>query len=305
LIDNLGNVRYGGIYKITNLINSKSYVGQTIKNLNTRKSQHKNVAKNDSKNNHLYSAINIYGWKNFSFELIAYADSEEDLDNKEKYWIKFYNLTDRLYGYNKSVGGRSHSMIDIDKCISLFKDGWTITDIAKKFKYDRSNLLYRLKSSIPVDEYNLYIEEINKKKKEKIFIRCFKKNIKIEDILPYIEKAISFKDIAKELGCSRSCIQNRLKEYYKDDYDSFSYKYRYRGRKHKSVKIQIDINKVIQLRKENKTFEEIAKQFNCSRDVISERLKQALNEYEYLKISDNKFKSKKFKITEENIDEQN
>jgi len=295
---------YGIIYKITNLINNKIYIGQTIMSLIIRKNQHKKNAKHNLKKGHLYESINKYGWENFYFEEIDSANKQNELDNKEIYWIKYYNSTDRLHGYNKSLGGRSHYMIDIDKCISLFKSGWSITAIAKEVGCERTHLSERLRTQISKEEFNIYIEEIHRKKVENSIIRCFKENIKIEDILPYIDKKYSFKDIGKELGCSRCCITKRLKEYHKENFDDFSYKYRYRSRKNKKLKIKIDIEKVLQLRKERKTFEEIGKILNCSSDIISERLKQHLNESDYLKISDNKFKAKKFKVIEENLYEQ-
>ena len=256
---------YGIIYKITNLINNKIYIGQTIHTLVYRMSQHKKTAKYNLKKGHLYESINKYSWENFCFEEIDSANNINELDEKEKYWVKYYNSANRLYGYNKSVGGRSHSMIDIDKCISLFKVGWNITAIAKEVGCERTHLSERLRTQIPKEEFDIYIEEIHKKKVENSIIRCFKENIKIEDILLYIDKKYSFKDIGEELGCSRCCITKRLKEYYKESFDDFSYKYRYN-------KSEIDIEKVLQLRKENKTFEEIGKYFNCSRKTISNRL---------------------------------
>lgn len=94
------------IYKITNLINNKCYIGQTIKTLNIRKQQHINSSKRDVKiSQHLYSSFNKYGLENFSFEEIDSANSIDELNEKESYWIEYYKSTDPNLGYNLKGGG--------------------------------------------------------------------------------------------------------------------------------------------------------------------------------------------------------
>ena len=81
----------GYIYKIENQINHKVYIGQTIKSLNKRFSQHKNnYTKPYFSQIHLYRAFKKYGIENFSFEKIERVN-DEDLDEREKYWIAYYN----------------------------------------------------------------------------------------------------------------------------------------------------------------------------------------------------------------------
>lgn len=87
------------IYKITNLLNNKIYIGL------------------DSKNNVEYygsgklikQAIRKYGKENFKKEIIDSSDNLNDLYEKEKYWVCFYNATDRLIGYNLKPGGFGNS----------------------------------------------------------------------------------------------------------------------------------------------------------------------------------------------------
>ena len=81
----------GFIYKITNTINQKCYVGQTVKTLEKRFSQHKNnYTKPYFQQIVLYKAFKKYGIENFTFEEVEEV-SNELLDEREKYWIKFYN----------------------------------------------------------------------------------------------------------------------------------------------------------------------------------------------------------------------
>lgn len=102
-----------GIYKVTNLINSKVYIGQS-KDITHRLSKHKNCPfdKTDhSYNTPFYRAIRKYGLENFKFEIIEEC-SAKDLNKREKYWIKYYNsylgFTD-CNGYNLTLGGETSS----------------------------------------------------------------------------------------------------------------------------------------------------------------------------------------------------
>lgn len=88
-----------GIYKITNKINNKSYIGQSVF-IEERWKEHKENAWD--KISPLYEDMRKYGIKNFSFNIIEECDTDL-LNEKEKYWISFYNSY--LNGYNKTKGG--------------------------------------------------------------------------------------------------------------------------------------------------------------------------------------------------------
>lgn len=111
-----------GIYKITNLINGKCYIGQS-KDLVKRMNSHKTTAfdpLSHSYNNHLYRAIRKYGLENFSFDIIEYCKIEE-LNEKEKMWIEHYNSF--FNGYNLTFGGdASGTSIHKDSVISIIKE---------------------------------------------------------------------------------------------------------------------------------------------------------------------------------------
>ena len=94
------------IYKVTNLVNNKIYIGQTINTLEYRKDQHFREAKSKRKNTvYFHNALNKHGFENFLFEEIDTANSQEELDEKERYWIKFYDSTNKEKGYNLDSGG--------------------------------------------------------------------------------------------------------------------------------------------------------------------------------------------------------
>ena len=81
-----------GIYKITNIINGKVYIGQSI-NIQRRWNQEKRCAFNESSpayNQCISKAFRKYGINNFTFEVIEEL-VESALNERETYWIKFYN----------------------------------------------------------------------------------------------------------------------------------------------------------------------------------------------------------------------
>jgi group I intron endonuclease len=90
------------IYKITNKINLKSYVGQTINNLEHRWYYH--VKSKNCKA--LHAAIEKYGKENFLLEILLECTSRKELDLKETELIKKHN-TMSPNGYNLRPGGNT------------------------------------------------------------------------------------------------------------------------------------------------------------------------------------------------------
>ena len=92
------------IYKIQNLINHKKYIGLT-NNIQRRRSRHFTDLKcNKHDNSFLQKEYNIYGAENFIFNIEFQGDiSAEQVGEKEKYYIKFYDSYKN--GYNQNEGG--------------------------------------------------------------------------------------------------------------------------------------------------------------------------------------------------------
>ena len=89
------------IYKITNTQNTKVYIGQTVQKLSDRLNHHFRA----NPESVMYRAGAKHGRENFTIEEIDSASSIEELNEKEIYWIAFYNSTDRSKGYNLMSGG--------------------------------------------------------------------------------------------------------------------------------------------------------------------------------------------------------
>lgn len=94
------------IYKTTNNVNNKIYIGQT-NNPSLRWSQHKSNAKYNRVQQVITRAMSKYGVENFHFEIIASIPLKENVDSSEEEIIKQYNSRDPKVGYNIDVGGNT------------------------------------------------------------------------------------------------------------------------------------------------------------------------------------------------------
>lgn len=92
-----------GVYKITNLINNKVYIGQSV-DIESRWE----AEKEGYINKHATRAFKKYGINNFSFEILTECTKEE-LDKWEIYYIKYYDSCNPQHGYNKLSGGYNGS----------------------------------------------------------------------------------------------------------------------------------------------------------------------------------------------------
>lgn len=93
-------MKVSGIYRITNKLNNKCYVGQSV-NIKKRWQYYRHGSKD---NTPILFAIRKYGVDNFSFEIIEEC-TIEIINDREKYWIEKLNSISP-FGYNLSSGGR-------------------------------------------------------------------------------------------------------------------------------------------------------------------------------------------------------
>lgn len=96
-----------GVYKITNIINWKVYIGQSINMINRWKDHIHALNRNDSKCALLQRAWNKYGQENFSFEILELC-TEEQLDEIEIKYIEMYDAFNPEKGYNIEPGGNKN-----------------------------------------------------------------------------------------------------------------------------------------------------------------------------------------------------
>jgi len=90
-----------GIYKITNKLNKKLYVGSSV-NIRKRWKAHRNrLRRNQHPNKHLQSSFNKHGIDVFEFEVLEFIDIPHLID-REQCWMDRYQSYNRKYGYNMS-----------------------------------------------------------------------------------------------------------------------------------------------------------------------------------------------------------
>ena len=112
-----------GIYLVTNKVNGHQYVGQSV-DIYDRWTKHKAPCHADECAFH--RAIKKYGADNFTWQIIETCYPNE-LDEKEVYWISYYNTYEN--GYNETVGGQGARKYDYKLIVDMWQDGYTCQEI--------------------------------------------------------------------------------------------------------------------------------------------------------------------------------
>ena len=133
-----------GIYKITNKINNKSYIGQSI-DIKIRWLQHIYEGKRNNPQGKLYSAMFKEGIDNFSFEVLEECPLDQNvLNEKERQWIEYYNSYEN--GYNSTKGGQGEDSWIYDPTLiqTLWDEGYTTGEIQRIVGCSKSTVNNRL-----------------------------------------------------------------------------------------------------------------------------------------------------------------
>jgi len=93
------------IYKATNIITQKSYIGQTVNDLWMRRGSHKYQSLTKNPKTYFHRSIRKYGWNMFTWEILCECDTQEELDEMEFHYIKQYKSLSKENGYNIKDGG--------------------------------------------------------------------------------------------------------------------------------------------------------------------------------------------------------
>ena len=119
------------IYKITNSLNGKIYIGKTDYSLEKRWKEHcRDSKKVEIQNRPLYKAMCKYGIENFYIELIE-ETTQPDL--REQFWIEY--LGSFKNGYNATLGGDGAHYADYDLIFSLWEQGKAVAEIVELTNY--------------------------------------------------------------------------------------------------------------------------------------------------------------------------
>ena len=179
------------IYKITNSINNKVYIGKTEYSVEKRWKEHCNDAfKDRNEKRPLYAAIRKYGIKNFNIELIEETNIPEE---KEIYWIKYYNSFEN--GYNATLGGDGKHYADYDLIYSFFQKGLNNKEISEITGYDFRTIQASLNRN------NVSVEERQKRGHEHAYKKVAMINPKTNQIIQIFP---SMAEAVKKVGEANS-----------------------------------------------------------------------------------------------------
>ena len=120
------------IYLITNTLNGKKYVGQTVQPLQKRMRAHRWISSSTQKNMPIAHAIQKHGWSNFEVEVLCNCNSQEELNEKEVFYSRLHN-TMSPDGYNLRVGNGPGTMAESTKAkISASNTGKVVSEETKQ-----------------------------------------------------------------------------------------------------------------------------------------------------------------------------
>lgn len=169
------------IYRITNNLNGMIYIGQTRRTVAERVKQH---IYQQSK---IGKAMTKYGTENFSIDVIDHADTQEEVDSLERFWIAFYNSCEN--GYNTLSGGKpTKKEFKVISSLSI--------SAPKKRKYKPKKELYEKQKA------RVY-------KHLKNMIEGKKPNCKIDDVSLYEVYADNFKCVRFTLSKEKKLTRNQ------------------------------------------------------------------------------------------------
>lgn len=173
----------GYIYKITNKVNGKSYIGQTRYTVEFRWRQH--IHKKD--NVYFHNAIHKYGIENFTVETLEECNYE-DLNSREIFYIAKYNTFKD--GYNLTLGGDGNKRLLLDdkydEIKSLYLSGFSTNKIATLYKVDKASISKILKQlGVKFRNNSLNIN-----------------NQEFQELVKDYQTGYSLKELAKRYDCS-------------------------------------------------------------------------------------------------------
>lgn len=182
----------GIIYKITNKVNGKSYIGQTRYTLEFRWRQH--LHKKD--NVYFHNAIKKYGAENFSLEVLEECDLDK-LNSREIFYIAKYNTFEN--GYNLTLGGDGGRRLILDdkyeEIKAMYLAGFSSNKIATLYSVDKATIVKILR------QLGVKI------KSRKIDIN----NQEFLELVQDYKSGYSLKELAKRYDCSDKGLKEYLK----------------------------------------------------------------------------------------------
>lgn len=195
------------IYKITNLVNNKIYIGQTINSIDKRLKKHLSQVNCTNICSALYSAFKKYGKENFIIEIVINGEySKEELNQLEMFYIKKFNSLSPN-GYNLQSGGNSFMVVEsVKKQTSEKLKGREIT-----WKNKVSDGVKKLWQNKEYREKQILQKHKKRGKYREGIIKPFRINLDNELINKMYSNGDTIYKIAKYFNVSFYTIKKRIK----------------------------------------------------------------------------------------------
>ena len=204
------------IYKITNSINGKVYIGKTSNTIETRWAEHKRDSRKERcEKRPLYDAMNKYGIDNFQIEEIEEVENDEIACERESYWIDYYHSYvgyDDCKGYNATKGGDGIRIYDYKEIAEKYKELQNQKETAKYFNCDTDIVRNAcIENGIEIKSG----QEVSKEKCSKPIAQLNKDTLEIIKI--YSSSAEVFKALGKTKGggLAKACKEDKIYQGYK------------------------------------------------------------------------------------------
>ena len=187
------------------------YIGQTKFAEEERWKTHCNEANSINHENYnsvLNKAIRKYGSENFSVKILENNLLENQLDEREIYWIDYYKtyFLDNNHGYNMTRGGESRRLLSIDnqQLKRLWEEGKSTTEISQYFNCCHASIKLRLLS------LGITIKDLYNRRTEEAINTKYKNNTEKEKIFELWREGLGVSQIEEKLSIERHTISRAL-----------------------------------------------------------------------------------------------
>ena len=257
------------VYKITNTLNGKVYIGQTVDYRKRKVGHFSYLRRNAHRNRYLQKSFNKYGESSFKMEIIKECAVDE-LDKLEIYYMRKYNSIDKTLGYNMVIGGNTNKSFPdyIRQKMSRSQKGRIISEEHRK----RIGKWHKGKTISPKD-----IEKANKTKKDNQIQwgetnpNAVLTNDDVEKLIKDMLNGLTVEDVMKKYKCSRQTVygitRNRTYKAILPNLRKKLYNLNEENKKN-------TLNKIIPMYLNGSSQNEISKELGIARRTVSKVLKE-------------------------------